>query len=31
MQSEVIDAVMRRVEGNMGKYDEKMSESLESI
>ena len=31
MQSEVINAVMRRVEGNMGKYDERMAESLDTI
>ena len=31
MQAEVINSVMRRMEGNLSKYDERMKESIDSI
>ena len=31
MQAEVINSVMRRIEGNLSKYDERMKESIQTI
>lgn len=31
MQAEVINSVMRRIDGNLSKYDDRMKESIESI